>query len=548
MNLSTLSSAIEIESEGVLTMNQYKVLIVDDNTQNIQVIGSILKEAKYQVGFAYNGKQALEILNHSNDYDLVLLDIDMPILDGYQTCSIMRSNEKLKTIPVIFLTAFREEDNIIRAFDCGAQDYILKPFNARELLARINTHIQLKNKTEQLKQINKTLEEKVIERTRELKTALEKAEEMNRLKSNFLANMSHELRTPLVGILGFSEFLAEELNDPKQKEYVETILKSSNRLSETLNLLLELSKLESENIDFKFDKVDIVSETDEIIRQFSKIAEKKGLYIKSVYNKPSIIINIDSRAYRSIINNLINNAIKFTESGGVIVDICSLENYVLIKVKDTGIGIAKENFQIIFDEFRQVSEGLGRNFEGTGLGLNITKKLVNKFGGEISVESEVGKGSTFIVTLPVTAADKIYNNKEAIKLHDDRQIFITPKEKLIALLVDDDPLVYPVLKRYLEGKIELEIVSDGEFAINFCKNKKYDLVFMDINLRKGLDGKQITGELRKINGYESTPIIAITAYAMSGDKEEFLAAGCSHYISKPFTKEDILKLIDEILQ
>ncbi len=529
-------------------MNQHKVLIVDDNPQNIQVLGSMLKEAKYQIGFANNGKQALEILNQSNDFDIVLLDIDMPILDGYQTCSIMRSTEKLKDIPVIFLTAFAEEENIIRGFDSGAQDYVLKPFNSRELLARVDTHIQLKNKTAQLKQMNQLLEKKVEERTRELKAALEKAEEMNKLKSNFLANMSHELRTPLIGILGFSEILKQDLKDSELIEMAENIYLSGIRLSETLNLILDLSKLESEKSELIFETVDLIKETTDILNLFSKTAEKQGLHLKSLFSHHSILIKMDGRAYRTILNNLINNALKFTTAGGILVDVSLKEKFVEIQVKDTGIGIPHECLKIIFDEFRQVSEGLGRNFEGTGLGLNITKKLVDKFGGEISVESELGKGSTFIVKLPIKKVDENSENKNAIQIHEEGQKFEAPKVKPHALIVDDDPLIYPILKRYLKDYLEIESAADGETAINLCKNKKIDLVFMDINLKQGFDGKQTTQELRKLTGYEHIPIVAITAYAMVGDKEEFLAAGCSHYVSKPFRREDFMNLLDEILK
>ncbi|MEW6006040.1 MAG: response regulator, partial [Stygiobacter sp.] len=190
----------------------------------------------------------------------------------------------------------------------------------------------------------------------------------------------------------------------------------------------------------------------------------------------------------------------------------------------------------------------GRNFEGTGLGLSITKKLVEKFGGEISVESKLRKGSTFIVKLPLKGGVVIPKNKAPAKLLEKKHIISTaPKVRPLALIVDDDPLVHSILKRYLTGHVELESVADGESAINLCKKKKYDLVFMDINLKRGYDGKQVSQQLRKLKEYENIPIIATTAYAMVGDREEFLAAGCSHYISKPFKKEDLLDLVVGIL-
>jgi PAS domain S-box-containing protein len=237
----------------------------------------------------------------------------------------------------------------------------------------------------------------------ELIASKEKAEEMNRLKSNFLANMSHELRTPLIGILGYADFLRQDNTITKEtKEMAEIIYNSGNRLAETLNLILDISQFEKEKTSIKLQQLELVNKTNEIINSFNDTAHKKGLSLKASFSQDSIFINFDERAFHSILNNLINNAIKFTIEGSITIAITLNTTFVEIKVIDTGIGIAEKDHQIIFEEFRQASEGFNRNFEGSGLGLNITKKLVEKFGGSISVESEIGKGSTFIVILPLT--------------------------------------------------------------------------------------------------------------------------------------------------
>ena len=202
---------------------------------------------------------------------------------------------------------------------------------------------------------------------------------MSRLKSNFLANMSHELRTPLVGINGFADFLRQDMVDPDLKSMAENIYTSGCRLSETLNLILDLSKLESDKMDFDYQKIDLVRIAEEIIGLFKAPALKKGLSLKSSYSHPAIFIDADERAVRSIINNLTNNAIKFTKEGSVTIDISLKDNLVEITVIDTGIGIAKEYHEAIFEEFRQVSEGYSRNFEGAGLGSKYHKEI----GGEI---------------------------------------------------------------------------------------------------------------------------------------------------------------------
>ena len=381
----------------------------------------------------------------------------------------------------------------------------------------------------------------------ELIASKEKAEEMNRLKSNFLANMSHELRTPLVGILGFADILRQDFESEETKAMADTIYKSAKRLSETLNLILDLSKFESEKRDIKNREIDLVSKAIVIINSFEGTASKKGLTLKSSFSQNSIIINFDERAFHSILNNLINNALKFTSEGSVTTTIILNDDHVEIKVIDTGIGIAEQDYQNIFEEFRQASEGYNRNFEGSGLGLSITKKLVEKFGGTISVESEIEKGTTFTVILPVIDVE----TKEKELTENVSKIIpesTTPKSvKPIALLVDDDPFVFTVLKRYAKEYIVLETTVDADLAIKMLKNKQYDLIFMDINLRRGMDGKEATKKIRTMTGYESIPIIAATGYAMVGDKEEFLAAGCSHYLSKPFSQEEIVSLLEDAL-
>lgn len=380
--------------------------------------------------------------------------------------------------------------------------------------------------------------------------AKEEAEEMNRLKSNFLANMSHELRTPLVGILGFSEFLCTDLINPELKEMAQAIYDSSKRLSETLNLILDLSRIETDKVAFMPEKFDAVAVSSEIINSFREFANKKEIYLKSTSESPEFIVNLDTRSFCSIINNLVNNAIKFTDIGGVTVNLSpdniDGKDFVAIKVIDTGMGISKENQGVIFEEFRQVSEGLDRNFEGSGLGLSITRKLVEKLKGTLSVESELGKGSTFTVRLPLAENLPISTTN---RINSEKEIKPILKSHLPSILVvDDDKNIRTIVKTYLGSNFNITFLENAHEAIKLAKQKKFDVILMDINLKKGIDGKEATKEIRKVNGYGNTPIVACTAYAMVGDKEEFLSSGCSHYISKPFSKEEILNLMDEVLR
>jgi CheY-like chemotaxis protein len=221
---------------------------------------------------------------------------------------------------------------------------------------------------------------------------------------------------------------------------------------------------------------------------------------------------------------------------------------LVIRVADTGIGIAKENYESIFEPFRQESEGIGRSFEGTGLGLSITKKFVEMMKGSIEVDSEVGIGSTFTVKFPLVDNDDI-NVIESIneKPGKENAEFISSKNKdLSILLVENDLDNLKFTASVLSNHYKTDIAMNGYESVKIAKDKTYDIILMDINLGKGIDGLMATKEIRKIKGYEKTPIVALTAYVREGDKEEFLAGGCTHFLGKPFSTKQLLDLIEKI--
>ena len=381
----------------------------------------------------------------------------------------------------------------------------------------------------------------------ELRIAKERAEEANRLKSNFLANMSHELRTPMTGILGFAELMNNELVEPDLKEMAEMILKGGIRLTDTLNSILDLSSIEANKIEIKIQKKNIIDLINDSIRLFELSANQKGVFVKFLPDKDTPEAKIDERLFIQVINNLINNAIKFTDEGEVKV-LCGRQetdegSYVFIKVKDTGIGILQKDIDKIFEPFRQVSEGLNRKYEGTGLGLTISKKFVELMGGKLTAESKISKGSIFTVLLPIEQEKPEMQKAEPNKVVETNKVFeIAPN----ILHVEDDMLGRKVVKVLLKRECNVTSIEDGETALHMVKKEKYDLVLMDINLR-GISGIDTAKAIRTIPGYENTPIVAVTAYAMVGDKEEFIRNGCSHYLSKPFTKENLIKVIQEAL-
>lgn len=396
-----------------------------------------------------------------------------------------------------------------------------------------------------------------IERARskeELIKAKDKAEEMNRLKTNFLANMSHELRTPMVGIMGYTEILKREIDNPELKDMSEEIFLSAKRLLGTLNLILDLSKIESNKSEINAVETNLADTAIDQVKKFEEQARKKNILLKISIKDDQTYALLDRRILGQIINNLVSNAIKFTSKGSVTVEVykkmSNNKQRAVFSVIDTGIGIPPESQKIIFEEFRQASEGLSRVFEGSGLGLSITKRFVELMDGDISVDSFVGEGSTFTVSFP------LYSKEKQIVLSDpylnDEMVVENSEEKYDAslstvLLVEDDVSNAGVIEHMLKGVCNLDRASNGEDALDMCMNQQYAAILMDIDLGVGMSGIEATKRIRKLSSYEKTPIVAVTALAMRGQKELFLAEGCSHYLSKPFDGQSFLDLMSKIL-
>lgn len=390
------------------------------------------------------------------------------------------------------------------------------------------------------------------QKEKELIEAKEKADESNKLKSTFLANMSHELRTPMIGILGYSDLLVGELDDENHKRMASAIHESGQRLIDTLNMILDLSRLEANKHNIDYQVVNINSLIKNVTFHFEAAAHKKNIFLKTSLPSIEVISRTDPRMLRDVLNNLINNAIKFTSKGGVFVSLELFHRDFLVSIKDTGIGISEENLGLVFEEFRQVSEGLGRGFQGTGLGLTICKKYIELLGGQISIKSTPGEGSEFVCQLPLFS----YSADEEAKRNESKQIYTDTAGKISSgsnmdkriLIVEDDLTSREVINLFLKNLFKVKFAEDGIKAIEIAEKEKFDLILMDINLGSGITGIEVMERIRKISGYKNIPIIAATAFAMLGDREKFLSIGFNHYISKPYIKAQLTKLLNEALK
>jgi CheY-like chemotaxis protein/nitrogen-specific signal transduction histidine kinase len=385
----------------------------------------------------------------------------------------------------------------------------------------------------------------------ELTDAKEKAEEMIRLKSYFFANMSHELRTPFVGILGFAEILKDTLQNSDEREYAEQILKSSKRLTDTLNKILNVTRLEFDKVDLKYKEFDVCRLLKNVEVFYHNSAKLNNTKISSVLKNEIIMVKSDPKLVEDILNNLVNNAVKFTHDGIIKLSAEKIvedkNNYLIIKVEDNGIGIPKEKQSLVWQEFRQASEGLNRSFEGTGLGLTITKKYVEMLGGEISLESEENIGTTFTIKLPVTDQEINVLKQEIIIHQPVIKATNKPKNKRHKILyVEDDVVALQFINIILKSMYDVETAFKATAALELVKKAQYDVLMLDINLGSGMDGVELMQKIRQMDYYKNIPIVAVTAYAAQSDKTEFLAKGFTHYISKPFTKNELHSLLSDI--
>ncbi len=394
----------------------------------------------------------------------------------------------------------------------------------------------------------------------DLIAAKELAEESEKLKTNFLANMSHELRTPMVGILGYSDLLKSELADEELKGMADNIFKSGNRLMETLNLILDLSRIEAGKLAVNYSVFDISETIENSVSLYSKVVQPKGVELSYLNSGKKMLVNLDERIVRDILNNIINNAVKYTMEGSITVSSNAVfideMPFIKIEVRDTGIGIPQDKLSFIFEEFRQVSEGLSRGFEGTGLGLSLTKKFVEKMKGKVTVESELGKGSLFTVTLPININENtLFDIQSGLldslpaDIESNEEISETPNKKFRKkiLVIDNDETTLILISAFLTHNYSVDTAKSGKEAINLANLNNYDLILMDINLGKNDDGLTVTKAIRDIQGFKDVPVIAVTAYAMKGDREKFIMGGCTDYISKPFVQADLLNMIERVL-
>ena len=372
----------------------------------------------------------------------------------------------------------------------------------------------------------------------QLLSAKEKAEISDRLKTAFLMNLSHEIRTPMNAILGFLDLLKEpDLDDSQKNEYIDIVNKSGERLLDTINDIIEISRIEAGETELSDDLVEIDNMMQYYYNSFKKNAELKGLTFKLSLNasKDFSTVKADRGKLESILTNLIKNAIKFTKEGGIEIGYYSEGNNLVVFVKDTGCGIPTDRFEVIFERFVQADTSVSRTHEGSGLGLAIVKAYTEAMRGKVWLESVVDKGSAFYVSFPI---------------HIEKKPDVPAKslpEDLTILVVEDDELSYQYYEILLAPYCKLIHERTGADAIDRIeKDKDISLILMDIKMPGKIDGFEATKLIREMD--KEIPIIAQTAFAMEIDRQKAIQAGCNDYITKPVSRTNLLSIISKHCQ
>jgi two-component system sensor histidine kinase EvgS len=498
------------------------------------------------------------------NWDLVLSDYSLPQFDATRALSVLRASQS--DVPMIIASGTLGEEAAVSAMQAGAQDFVLKSKLARlgpaierairdagERRGRLDAENRFR---EHEIKVREELEEHVRERTTELAKANEElvaarnvADAANQAKSRFLANMSHELRTPLNAIIGLSELIEQEIAgplQPKQKEYIEQVVSSGRHLLMLVNDILDLSKVEAGFLRLTRTWVHPETVIESVMGSARALAQKRGVRVLVEHGLGLPQVHADPVRLRQVLFNLLSNAIKFTEPGGSVwLRAHAEEGHLVLEVQDTGIGIAHEDMHKLFREFEQIEPRHGHKPEGTGLGLVLTRRLVEAHGGEIKVESTQGQGTCVSIRLPSTEPTALPSPLAAANLRATPRIPSAQRARV--LLVEDNPNNLMLARDLLEHRGHFVYAArDVREALVHLMEITPHIALIDIQIPGG-GGLVVLDAIRSSARLSNVPCVAVTALAMEGDRERLVEAGFNGYVSKPIDTRAFATTIESFL-
>lgn len=533
-----------------------KILIIDDNTTNLFSLRKILERLELEVVTALSGFEGLE-LAEKNQFSLVLLDIQMPEMDGFETLERLRKSPKNLHIPVILVSAiFTEDQYKLKGMQTGAVDFIPKPVNPDILRAKVKVFLDLEEHKESLKNLvaelevnNALLKKEIKKRTKveaELRVAKAHAEKMNELKSQLLVNMSHEIRTPVNSILGFADLIINAKIAPAEKEkYVRYVSNSSQNLLFLIDEILDHSRMEAG--EFKINQApcdlsEILQELQESFERIKMQMGKEAIALSLIKPKKNIGAETDPQRLRQVLVNLLSNAFKYTKSGSVSFGFTQEGEFLRFFVKDTGIGISEEEASRVFTRFKRVETQDSLQSSGTGLGLSIAERIVYLLGGTIGLNSKLGEGTEFYFTIPFKEID--LTNFQAID-YNAETLDDPDWSKFVLLIAEDEEMNFLFLQEALRAsKIQIIWAKNGEEAIKLALDHSPDLILMDVKM-PDMNGFQAIEQIRLKN--PGLNIIIQTAFAKSDEELKLAEKIYDDLITKPINRNTLIKTMSKFL-
>ncbi len=509
-----------------------KILIIDDRPDNLLAIKAVLKSPDYQLIFANSGENALRCLLQQDDFAVILLDVQMPGMDGFETARIIRSRKRNSNIPIIFVTAiYKSEEHIVQGYNLGAIDYLFKPLHPKTLKSKVDAFVKIHLQSQHLihrseLRIN-LMYKKLKENKRKVFQLSEQLQDLDGREKNFISMLSHEIRNPLASIM-MSIALQKQVRpggeeDRKTREIIE---RQTAQLSRLVNDLLDISRINENKISIKKECVDLNKLVQQATVDYQGHFTKKCISLEIILSPAPIYLKVDPVRLVQVIGNLLHNAAKFTNKGDkAIVTVSRDKNKreAVLTVQDTGIGVRQEILPDLFEPFMQADNGLARSKGGLGLGLTIVKNLVEMHNGSVDVYSEgMGQGTKFTIRLPITKDNEQVSMAGYLSSHF-----------LKILLIDDIPEITEILGSLL-GYLGHQVItaSSGPEGIDKAKEFRPDILICDIGM-PGMSGYEVARIFRNDDELKEVYLIALSAYAQPEDLEQSKAAGFRQHLAKP---------------
>jgi len=520
----------------------FVILIVDDNPNNLFTLRALLKRLNdCEIVDANSGEEALARAVE-RDVHLILLDVQMPGMDGFETARHLQMTERTRNIPIIFITAvFKADEFVRRGYAIGAVDYLTKPIDDNLLLNRIHLYQRLYEHERSLTETIETLRRNEMA----LSAAMNAAEAANRAKSVFLANMSHELRTPLNAIIGFAQLMERDssLGEVHRRELA-TINRSGWHLLSLINDVLEITRIEAGRTTTQkepFDLNDALATIEEMIR-IRADTKRLAFTVERHGELPPYVLG-DANHLRQVLINLLGNAVKYTDHGQVSLHLHAEGERIRFEVTDTGHGISPADQGRLFQAFYQTEAGITKG-EGTGLGLTISREFVRLMGGELGVASKPGKGSTFSFTLPLPSS-----SAPATPARHGRVLGLEAGQTSYRILVaEDHPDNLEVITRLLESVgFEVRAAENGLKAVEAFEAWRPHFIWMDMRMPV-MDGYEAARRIRALPGGREVRIAALTSSAFREDRDAILAVGCDELVRKPIEEERLFEVMAKLLE